>query len=153
MAQSYNLKNVRIEIGGTRIFDITKIGIKRKIQYIDRTAGASLTEQTVINKEERPDFDLQGFNGENLKFSQIVAGAPITDFILDEDEPGSDNAAFLGDDFMTMWPLEDAAGNPLWCFGAPETDLAEKDSSEWQVPIICGVLNVGSLADKVRAQA
>lgn len=129
----YNLKNVEITLNTGVVLDCTNISIARKLQLAERTAGSSITEQSTINKEMRPDITIEGFNGDDIAFADLVPGSKVTAFAVDPTAAG-DNASFLQSDFFTKWPV---TGMYL---GDTDTSLGESDNSKWKTALLCGVV-------------
>lgn len=131
--KQYNLKNVRLTLNTGVVLDCTSISIARKVQVTDRTPGASLRETRTINKEMAPDITIEGFNSDNLSFSDLKPGAKVTAFSLVPTATG-DNASFLQSDFLTVWPVTEMY------LGDTDTTLGESDNSKWKTALLCGIV-------------
>ena len=136
--KSYNLKNVRFTFRGGLVADATAVSIARKLQVIDRTAGSSRKEQRTINKEMAPEITVEGWNSDDLAFSDLVPGTPIEDMTIMATEGGTPSV--LQDDFFTVWPVDEM------CLGDTDTAYNEGDNSKWKTQILCGILNPDALA-------
>lgn len=136
----YNLKNVSITLNTGVVLDCTNINIARKLQVVERTAGASKKEQGVINKETRPDMTIEGFNSSSLAFNDLRPGAKITAFAVAPVAAAAavgtvaDSASFLQSDFFTIWPISEMY------LGDTDTSLGESDSSKWKTQLLCGIV-------------
>ncbi|HEX8834974.1 MAG TPA: hypothetical protein VF719_12275 [Abditibacteriaceae bacterium] len=131
--KAYSLKNVRITFLGGLVADATKITIKRKPEFKGRRAGSSYTNQRVLNGEEEPDIEVEGWNSDNLAFGDLVPGTPIESFTLLSTETGT--PSIMQTDFFTKWPV---AG---MCLGETETTI-EEDPSKWKTRIEAGILDL-----------
>ena len=136
--KSYNLKNVRFTLRSGVILDATEVSIKRKIEVKDRSAGLTLAQQQVINKEMMPEISVKGWNSDNLSFADLKPGTSISALTILSTESGTPSV--LPDDFFTRWPV---SGMSL---GDTETGFNEADPSTWTTAILCGILNPNALA-------
>src|SRR5688572_11579144 len=98
-----NLKNVQLTMLSGVVLDCINIRVKRNPIFIDRTAGASLTEQSVYNGENKPDIMIEGFNSDDLSFGELIPNDPITAFTVLSTEAGTPSV--LQSDFFTKWPI------------------------------------------------
>lgn len=137
-AKSYNLKNGRLTLNSGVVVNLIRFKVNRKLELRDRTAGKSLTQQQVINKEMQPDIEIEVFSeGGELTMADFSPGDAVTALTFLSTETGT--PSLLQSDFFTKWPVSGM------CIGDVSSEWNEKDSNTFTIPIHAGILNPGAL--------
>ena len=131
-AKYYSLKNVRVTLNSGVVADLTEIKIKRSWEKVTRNAGSTLTEQTVIKMEKKPEITITGWNADATNFSNLTGWTAITAFTVLSTE--ATTPSLLQSDFFTKWPVSGMT------IGEIDTSISD-DPSKWTASIDAGVLN------------